>query len=189
LCLFQSEKEEEKAIKKILEESRQPLKCQEKSSACDEKTGESRRRHYSSSDSNSDSSDDYHKRSKRRRRSRDSRSKSRSRSRNRRRKRDKRSRTPSLTREDGELDTSESSDSDRKKEGTQRKRKKKNKKANDYEGRLGRTVLAEMKPLSLSHTQKTFFSRANCSFANSLNSSLVSLQKLRRNTRRVCVSS
>ncbi|KAG5677819.1 hypothetical protein PVAND_007546 [Polypedilum vanderplanki] len=124
-----SEKEEEKAIKKILEESRQPLKCQEKLSTYDDT---SKRRHYSSSASDSDSSSDYHKNSRRRRRSRDSRSRSRSRSR--KSKRDRRSKSRnSKSREDGELDTSNSSDSDYKKESAPKKRKKKNKKGTEYE--------------------------------------------------------
>lgn len=126
LFLFysQNEIEEEEAIRKILEDGRQPLKCQEKVSVYDEKTKkESRRRHYSSDDSSIDSLKERHR----------SRSRSRSPRRNK-----KGRRSHSNPREDGELDTSsDSCDSNiletEFRENHQKKRKKK-KKGNDYEG-------------------------------------------------------
>lgn len=134
--MLQNEKEEEKAIRKILEEGRQPLKCQEKVSLCDEKsekTSETRRK-YNSSSENSDLSDDK----RRRRRRKKSRSRSRSGS---RKAKDKKSRSRSEeeeTREDGELDdsSSNSTDSDylREIEYREIKKRKKKRKGNEYEG-------------------------------------------------------
>lgn len=131
---LQNEIEEEEAIRKILEEGRQTIKCQ----GMKEIDKKNRRKYYSTSD-DSDSSSHHTNRRYRRSRSRDD-SLCRSRSRK------KRSR--SRDREDGELESTDLDSDDLRKymefgKKIQKKRKKKNK-GNEYEGILYWFILIEI---------------------------------------------